>query len=262
MYKTNETDAQIIERLRDRFEALDDMTSAVAQGNVRAMIVSGAPGVGKSFGVLKVLSKYDSFHQLTNESMFKRYEVVKGNISALGLYAKLYTYSDPKQVLVFDDCDMWDDEFALNILKTALDSSEKRVIQYNKDSRFLKENGIPFSFEYKGSVIFITNVDFDNIRSKKIKSHLAAMKSRCHHVDLTIDTAREVILRIKQLIQDGMLDNHNFSSETIEQIVKFVEENQFKVKELSLRTVVKACELIKSFGEDNWTRYAELTLLK
>ena len=46
-----ETDAQIIERLRDRFNMLGDMTKAVRKGDVRAMIVSGPPGVGKSHGV-------------------------------------------------------------------------------------------------------------------------------------------------------------------------------------------------------------------
>src|SRR6056297_2736722 len=48
---TEETDAEIIERTRQRFNILDDMTRAVKAGTIRAMIVSGPPGVGKSFGV-------------------------------------------------------------------------------------------------------------------------------------------------------------------------------------------------------------------
>jgi len=42
-----ESDADIIERIRTRFNMLQDMTKAVKKGNVRAMIVSGPPGVGK-----------------------------------------------------------------------------------------------------------------------------------------------------------------------------------------------------------------------
>ena len=49
------SDEAIIERLRQRFQILDDMTRAVKKGDVRAMIVTGPPGVGKSFGVEKVL---------------------------------------------------------------------------------------------------------------------------------------------------------------------------------------------------------------
>ena len=83
-----ETDEEIIERLSARFSILTDMTKAVKHGDVRAMIVSGPPGVGKSFGVEAVLSKDDLFNTLGNKK--PKYEVVKGAMSALGLYAKLY----------------------------------------------------------------------------------------------------------------------------------------------------------------------------
>ncbi len=51
----HESDETIIERTRQRFEVLKDMTKAVKEGTVRAMIVTGPPGVGKSFGVEEVL---------------------------------------------------------------------------------------------------------------------------------------------------------------------------------------------------------------
>ena len=50
-----ETDEEVIDRLRERFDMLEDMTKASKKGDDRAMIVSGPPGVGKSFGVEKVL---------------------------------------------------------------------------------------------------------------------------------------------------------------------------------------------------------------
>ena len=46
--KREETDEETIERMRERFEMLEDMTRATKKGDVRAMIVSGPPGVGKS----------------------------------------------------------------------------------------------------------------------------------------------------------------------------------------------------------------------
>ena len=51
----NETDDQIIERMRERFNILDDMTQASIDGVVRGMVVTGPPGVGKSCGVEAVL---------------------------------------------------------------------------------------------------------------------------------------------------------------------------------------------------------------
>jgi len=207
-----ETDEQIKERLRERFEILNDMTRAVKKGDVRAMIVTGPPGVGKSFGVEEVLSKHDLMATVANNSKLKKYEVVKGAMSALGLYSKLYEYKDAKSILVFDDCDsVLQDELSLNILKAALDSSKKRTIHWNTDSRLLRDQGAPNSFEFKGGAIFITNIKFENVRSKKLQDHLAALESRCHYLDLTIDTEREKMLRIEQIIEDGMLLEYEFT---------------------------------------------------
>jgi replication-associated recombination protein RarA len=41
-------DDEIMERLKQRFDILEDMTRAVKKGDVRSMIVTGPPGVGKS----------------------------------------------------------------------------------------------------------------------------------------------------------------------------------------------------------------------
>ncbi len=160
----------------------------VKRGDVRAMIVTGPPGVGKSFGVEKVLSKHDVFADVAQNEKLKKYEVVKGAMSAIGLYKKLYEYSERKCILVFDDCDsVLLDDLSLNILKAALDSSKKRMIHWNTDSRLLRSEGVPNSFEFKGGAVFITNIKFDNVKSKKLRDHLEALESRCHYLDLTID---------------------------------------------------------------------------
>jgi replicative DNA helicase len=242
------TDDEIMERLRTRFTILDDMTRAVKKGDVRAMIVTGPPGVGKSFGVEKVLSKHDVFADVAQNEKLKKYEVVKGAMSAIGLYSKLYEYSDKKSILVFDDCDsVLLDDLSLNILKAALDSSKKRMIHWNTDSRLLRSEGVPNSFEFKGGAIFITNIKFDNVRSKKLRDHLEALESRCHYLDLTIDTEREKILRIKQVVTEcGMLDDYEFSDLEKEVLIDFVDDNKKKLRELSLRTVLKIADLKRS----------------
>jgi len=161
-----ETDDEIKERLRERFQILEDMTKAAKAGKVRAMIVTGPPGVGKSYGVEHVLSKHDLLADIANDQKLKKYEVVKGAMSALGLYRKLYEYSDRKCVLVFDDCDsVLLDDLSLNILKAALDSSTKRMIHWNTDSHALDREGIPNKFEFKGGAIFITNIKFEHVKS-------------------------------------------------------------------------------------------------
>jgi hypothetical protein len=257
-----ETDDQIKSRLRERFQVLEDMTRAVKKGQVRAMIVSGPPGVGKSFGVETVLSKHDIMANIAGDEKLKRYEVVKGAMSALGLYKKLFEFSGSKNILVFDDCDsVLLDDLSLNILKAALDSGKKRMIHWNTESHALNRDGIPDSFEFKGGAIFITNIKFDNVKSRKLRDHLEALESRCHYLDLTIDTDREKILRIRQIIEDGMLNEYDFGDEGREAVVNFIDENKGELRELSLRMVLKIADLKASFP-DRWENVAKMTCMR
>ena len=255
----NETDDQIVERMRERFQILDEMTQASIDGIVRGMVVTGPPGVGKSFGVEAVLEKNRIFDKLAGNR--SRFEVIKGASSAIGLYKVLYEYADKNNVLVLDDCDtVLYDETSLNLLKAALDSSKKRRLSWNTDSALLRREGIPDSVEFKGSVIFITNLKFDKVRGK-IKDHLDAIMSRCHYLDLTMDTTREKVLRCKQIVGDGMLNEYQFTKEQETELMDFLIENQAKMREISLRMVTKLADLKKSMGS-KWQRTAEVTCMR
>lgn len=259
----SESDEEIMERLKHKFDILHDMTRATKMGHIRAMIVSGPPGVGKSFGVEAELARHDTFATVAQDERFKKYEVVKGAMSALGLYAKLHAYKDDKSILVFDDCDsVLLDDLSLNILKAALDSSNKRMIHWNTDSRLLKDEGIPNSFEFKGGCIFITNIKFEHIKSKKLKDDLEALESRCHFLDLSMDTDREKILRIRQVLRDTpMLEKFKFTSEQHEEIINYIDTNKKQLREVSLRMVLKIAALVASFP-DRWQAMVKATCMK
>jgi hypothetical protein len=256
-----ETDEEIYTRLGERFEILDLMTKAVKDGQIRAMIVSGPPGVGKSFGVEKVLLKSELFNILAEKK--PKFEVVKGAMSSIGLYSKLYEFAAEGNVVVFDDCDsILMEDLSLNILKGALDSGSRRFISWNTDSRILRSEGIPDRFEFKGAAIFITNIKFEHVRSKKLRDHLDALESRCHYIDLQMDTSREKILRIKQVVKQGqMLERYDFPECVEDEIIEFVEANQDKLRELSLRMVLKIADLKKGFPT-NWTAMVKTTCMK
>ena len=259
-----ETDEEAMDRIKTRFNILDDMAKATIAGDVRAMIVSGPPGVGKSYGVEQQMEKASLFDALTNSRT--RYEVVKGAMTALGLYAVLYKYSDAKNVLVFDDCDsVFQDDLALNILKAALDSGKSRRICWNSDSSLLNREGIPNSFEFKGSAIFITNLKFENIKSKKLQDHLEALQSRCHFLNLTIDNDRDKMLRIKQVDRDcegGLFADYKFENGQDKEIFDFMELNAHKLREVSMRMALKIADLFKVTGVNDWRTLAESTCMK
>lgn len=256
-----QTDEERMAEIAARFEILHDMTKAATNGDIRAMIVSGPPGVGKSYGVEEEIEKATLMDQIAGRRL--RAEVVKGSASPIGLYQALYKYSDENCVLVFDDCDtILFDDVSLNLLKGALDSGKKRKISWLADSRILRDEGIPNSFEFKGSVIFITNIKFDKMKSQKLKDHLDALQSRCHYLDLTLDTQRDKILRIKQIAQTGELFNDMNIGETGQaEIIEFMDENKNRLRELSLRMAIKVGQLYKSFPK-TWKGMAATTCMK
>ena len=258
---STETDEQIMERIRTRFQILDEMSQAAVDGDIRAMIVSGPPGVGKSYGVEQIVEKATLFDQIAGKRL--RAEVIKGSTSALGLYCQLYKYSDENCVLVFDDCDsILLDDVALNLLKGALDSGKKRKISWLADSNMLRREGVPDQFEFKGSVIFITNLKFDTMKSQKLRDHLDALQSRCHYLDLTLDTMRDKVLRIKQIAQDGALfADYDFDKCVQDEIVEFLDANKTRMREMSLRMAIKIADLRKSFPL-KWKSMAEVTCMK
>ena len=255
-----ETDEQIIDRLRERFSILEDMTYAACDGVVRGMVVTGPPGVGKSFGVEQVLKDAGIMKKLSNDSL-RRFGVEKGAATPIGLYQLLYDYSAEGSVLVLDDCDsVLYDELSLNLLKAALDSGKKRTLSWRSESRALANNGVPDQFDFKGSIIFITNVKFERTRGK-LKDHLDAIMSRCHYLDLTLDTMRDKFLRCKQIVADGMLDEYKFSDEDKADLMDYIYTNKNKLREMSLRMVLKIADL-KKMNATKWKSYAESTCMK
>lgn len=257
--KTTETDAQIDAKLRDRFEVLALMTDAAITGDARALIVSGPPGLGKSFEVERVLDDWDPTG--------KKFSVIKGHVKATGLYKKLYQHRKKGQVIVFDDSDtVFTDEVSLNMLKAVCDTTDKRVISYLSEYNMVDEETsdvIPKSFAFEGTIIFITNLDFDGLIEKghKIAPHLSALISRSHYIDLAMKTQRDYVIRIRQVVKAGMLKDHGLTVEQAGDVMKFVEDNVDNLRELSLRMVIKVATLRKN-KPAQWKKIAGITCCK
>ena len=120
---------------------------------------------------------------------------------------------------------------------------------------------MPNSFEFFGGVIFITNIKFDNVKSKKLQDHLQALQSRCHYLDLTIDSMRDRMLRIKQIVGTGMLEKYAMGREAEDKLVQFIFDNKHKLREISLRMVLKIADLWK-MAPDKYKILAENTCMK
>lgn len=256
-----ESEEDAIVRIRERFEVLTEMATACANGEIRAMVVSGPPGVGKSYGVEKVVEKSVLFDKVSGKRC--RAEVISGGASAIGLYQTLYKYSDKNCLVVFDDCDsiLWDEQ-SLGLLKGALNTGKNRRISWLGESAALRRDGIPDAFDFHGSVIFITNLKFDNMRQTKLKDHMDAFLSRCHYLDLTLDTMRDKLLRIKQVSADGELfEDYGFTKDEEAEVFAFLETHQSSLREMSCRMAIKVADLRKVFPS-KWQARARVTCMR
>ena len=249
-------DKQIESRLAERFEILEELTQACINGEARSLIVSGPAGLGKSYTVEQRLAAWDP-EQLNHT-------IIKGYVKATGIFKLLYQYRFPNQVIVFDDADsIFFDESALNLLKTVCDSTEKRKVSWMSQAVFMDEESatvIPHQFEFEGTIIFISNYDFDAMidRGHRLAPHLQALVSRSHYIDLTMKTRRDYLIRIKQVVKTGLLD-HLTLDEKVD-VISFIEYNQNILRELSLRIAIKVGHLRKS--SENWEKIARVTCCK
>ena len=235
-----ETEDQIRNKLDERFTALSLMAESAVKGDVRAVVISGPAGVGKSYEIEKLIKGMNPYHT-----------IVRGYVRPTGLYKTLYEYRHPGSVIVFDDADsIFNDDVSLNILKAACDTTKQRTISWLSEIRMEDEGGdkMPREFEFDGTIIFITNYDFDLLiaRGNKLAPHFQALCSRSMYLDMAMKNKRDYMVRIKQVIEKGMLraEGHNAKDET--EIVDFIDENQDIMRELSLRMVVKVAALKRS----------------
>ncbi len=261
VFSANETEDEAMSRISDTFLMLDKLTDACSKNIIRGLVVSGPPGIGKSFGVEKQLEAANMFLTLSNQD--PKYEVISGGVSSIGLYQKLYHNRRKDTVLVFDDSDgVLFEEECLNLLKAALNSGDKRRICWNKESRVLAGDGIPDAFNFEASIIFLSNIDFERTIAKgsRISAHLEAILSRCHYLDLEIGSMRDKLLRIKQICRDGMLKPYCFTAQEEADIIAFAVDNSEYMREVSLRAVKKIADFVKA-DSTGWRELAEATLL-
>lgn len=168
--------------INQRFEILKNLASMVIDGVTPSLIVTGEGGLGKTHAINEIIDEKGMFG----------FEFVffKGYSTARGLYNTLYDNNG--KLIVFDDCDsVLEDKVAINILKSALDSYDKRTITWM--TKMNKADDYPQQFDFTGQIIFISN--------KKKESIDTAILSRSLTVDLTM-SGDEKIERMSHIIKN------------------------------------------------------------
>ena len=258
--ETTETDEQINLKLIERFEVMDSMVQCSIKGQARSLIISGPGGLGKSFNVEKALEeRFGPMEDATD------YVIVKGFMRATALYKTLYDNRSAGSVIVFDDADaILRDVDTLTILKAVCDTTESRWVHWGAETRMVSEKDgelLPTRFKFEGTIVFISNIDFDMMieRGSSLAPHLEALISRSHYINLAMRSKRDYIIRIRQVVEHGLLDH--LPKAHAKEVIAFIEKNADRMRELSLRMAIKVGTLRESMP-DNWQRVANITCCK
>lgn len=237
--------------INDRFTFTEQLVTMVAKGETASCVITGEGGLGKSYTVVKALraaNLRDISEIPLGDIVSARgtYRVVKGFSTAKGLYRILY--ENRNNILVFDDCDsILKDPDALNLLKGALDSYDKRLISWNTS---ITDDSLPRSFEFRGGVVFISNYAQDKISQ--------AIRSRAMNVDLSMTTDQkiermETIMQAADFLPDVPLSYKRDA-------LQCIRDNKQSAVEISLRTLIKTAK-IRNTNVSNWSVLARYMLV-
>jgi hypothetical protein len=227
----------------DVFKAIELYTIQVARGKSNSLIISGMAGVGKTSVVIDTVN---SIGLVKDVDYYKS----TGTISTAGLYEILF--KNRNSLVIFDDCDaVLKDDDSVNILKGALDTYPVRELSKITKGNTFDSTGmsdadiqaayeeregrlLPNRFEFKGKVIFISNLPENKFDD--------AIISRSLHVDVHLNKA-EVISRMREILRRISPDVSTEIKEEALQYLVYVTDN-FPVKfDLNLRTLIHAVNL-------------------
>lgn len=158
----------------EEYAQLTKYIEHVIKNDAKALLLCGPPGMSKTYIVRRTLY----FNGLNPG---QDYIILKGStMSLVDTYAALYKYRN--KLLILDDFDSpLKNEDAINLLKSATDSYNKRIVSMPR----VKKSGagasgqtslnIPTKFEFSGKIIIITNIKKANI-DRAILSRIPALE--------------------------------------------------------------------------------------
>lgn len=217
------------------FKNIEQYSDMVIKGINPSLVLTGGPGLGKTYLVKKRL-------EAAGLEQHRHFEIIKGRTSAPGLYYCLYEHQD--KIIVFDDCDsVFKDDTATNLLKAALDSYDERIISYISMKPLKGPDGhpLPNSFNFRGRVIFISNLTQDKIDS--------AIKSRSFCADLNLEPEQMLNRMYDKLDEVEPKVEVNIKRDALKALKEAAEK--FEGVSLNFRSLIKAIR-IRQMGFDNW----------
>lgn len=225
--------------INTRFEFLSRLVRMTIKKQNVSLIITGDGGLGKTKTAMQEIEAAGLVEGMD-------LKVIKGYSTAKGLYNTLFENQD--KLIIFDDCDeILTNDVARNILKGALDSYDKRIVHWVTNN---PSSDVPSEFEFKGQIIFISNMNRSRIPQ--------ALISRSTCIDVSMTTG-EKIERMRKVL-DKVCPEVDLDMK--QEALSLVEKWKNETRDLNFRTLIKVINIRKAAeNEDDWKEMAEYMLL-
>ncbi len=278
--ESKETEEEARDRIMLRYKTMKRLAPKVINQRIPSLIVSGPPGLSKSWTIKKAVdesgrTRHDGMLDVGGggpmavDGMVTTgwYDWIGGGCSEVGLYRALWNMRKGG-VLIFDDCDgIFRDEDSVNLLKIATDTTKERLVSWRKNATWLDDYGIDRTFDFRGTIIFLTNIDFERtiLQDGKMSVHYRALIDRAAYLCLTVRTARDFMIVLNEMAggKNGFLHDapHNMEDREIKTMFDFIREYQRDFYNLSLRLVGQLAQQMREDPE-HWQADAKATKMK
>jgi hypothetical protein len=237
----------------ERFEMLEDFTDMVINGERKALLVTGDGGLGKSYTVMSRLKRAGLINSMEHSEAADEagcaiaemgdYQLIKGKSTARIVFDTLY--HNREKMVIYDDCDsalVGND--TQSIMKAALDTTDKRILTWGARAAINGEGSdIPSTFEFRGSVIFISNMRLSNVDQ--------AVRTRCTTMDLSL-TTDEKIARMESILTHVA---PHIALEHRRAALDFLSAHRHDANNLNIRMIEEIASYRKSYP-NTWERKA------
>lgn len=231
------------------FKEMQMYVKMVIKGIQPAVILCGAPGIGKTFRVKQQLKA--AGYTMTPDN------TVKGKCTPRQLYLTLYNNKGAGDIVLVDDADSLvgpkAPEDCINILKAALDSTsddEGRLVSYKVSGELKDDEGVPVpkSHYNKCGMIVITNYSVGQIDT--------ALRNRAftQSLDFSTKDLLQIIRDIMPNIESNRLSMTS-KAKAMNYLEKLVEEG--KPIEVSCRSFITCARIYENSEGDEDLKLAE-----